>query len=152
MWSETPDGQRWQLVWRDGIDVSPEMQQWLAGCQQQIAVRVAAEMAEALCRLMVAGAWEVFPALEDTPAVTYAVPSSGEGLTIEKIRRAREMLRCGARPEPIAYPLSGTGVYSQAVEREIPDTPYAEWCAGVEALLAECAAWEQQTDEVLKES
>ena len=41
---------------------------------------------------------------------------------------------------PTASPLSGSGYYGQSCARTIPDTPYDEWCAGVEALLAECAA------------
>lgn len=145
MWSSMPDGVRWQLVWREEVPVTPEMQAWAEACQQQIAARIEADMAAALARMAFVVGWDVAPPGRPASAQTYAVPSSGEGLTLETIRRAREFLLPRVPGAPAASPLSGAGVYGSG-EREIPDTPLAEWNAGVDALLAECAQWQTQTD------
>lgn len=68
----------------------------------------------------------------------------------EMMKRASEI--SSVFPASTASPLSGTGVYGQEWPREIPDTPLDEWNAGVDALLAECEAWEVATQRTIEES
>lgn len=93
-----------------------------------------------------------------------AGPPPPSGLTVAKLRRARALLEASAvgrgqaamwgAPSvstPPPAPASGLGVYSCCEDAAIPDTPYEEWCTGVETLLSECAQWQAQADEVLRD-
>lgn len=53
---------------------------------------------------------------------------------------------------PHSAPTSGMGLYGSGEDAKIPDTPYAEWCEGVETLLTECAQWDAETERVLDDT